>query len=236
MTIYKHYTSIGTKVGNHKNLRSNIPFDELPEWFKNSKTFNAVVDYTKDKKFIFHNGNWIEGDWYGDEWKDGIWYNGSWHGGLWHNGFWKDGLWKDGIWEDGLWSDGTWYYGVWKAGEWRNGTWYNGLWYYGIWKAGIKHKINITNMWEYVTTKTYPIFIDKQTKAIKIGCQSKSVKDWEYELKHKYDDLLYEHFQFDREKMKSCIKGYELAKSKMEKSVWSNLVSLLQKLKIKLSF
>lgn len=84
----------------HKNLKSNVPFDELPVWFKVSITENAIIEF--DGRFI--------------TWKNGIWIHGIWWDGIWENGIWKNGIWKNG----------TWLNGIWENGRWHNGTWHNG--------------------------------------------------------------------------------------------------------------
>lgn len=95
----------------HKNLQSDVPFKELPEWFKKATTLNANVSY-QDNKLVWISGTWFAGEWYGDEWKNGMWYRGVWHKGIWHNGWWRNGEWKNGEWRGG-----TWVYGTWKGEE-----------------------------------------------------------------------------------------------------------------------
>ena len=60
---------------NHKNLTSNVAFEELPLWFQEAKTKDAVVIYA-DGYFIWVNGYWYNGIWLGDVWKKGTWVNG----------------------------------------------------------------------------------------------------------------------------------------------------------------
>ena len=87
---------------NHKNLTSNAAFEDLPKWFQESKTENAVV--------IYADGHltWVDGIWKDGTWEYGIWCNGKWKNGVWKNGVWKDGVWKDGLWKDGIWGSGVW--------------------------------------------------------------------------------------------------------------------------------
>ena len=80
---------------NHINLTSNVPFEDLPKWFRDAKTENAIVNYENNAL----------------KWRDGTWHDGIWH----------DGIWKDGIWYYGTWLDGTWKGGTWLGGTWRDG-------------------------------------------------------------------------------------------------------------------
>ncbi|MXV39328.1 hypothetical protein GO491_11685 [Flavobacteriaceae bacterium Ap0902] len=68
---------------NHKNLKSNVPFEKLPEWFQDARTSNAKV-YYKRGLLIWYRGTWI-----GGVWEYGIWKEGTWLGGTWVNGFKK---------------------------------------------------------------------------------------------------------------------------------------------------
>lgn len=110
---------------NHKTLTitCNHSFHELPTWFQQAKTKNAVVSYV---------GVFNEFDWY-----DGIWENGlfdigtTWHNGIWKNGIWNGSEWRNGTWNDGRWLDGIWKNGIWISGKWQGGTWKNGIWLSG---------------------------------------------------------------------------------------------------------
>lgn len=148
---------------NHKNLTSNVPFNELPEWFRKAKTENSRVSLdikteVSEGEITWHDGTWKDGEWKGGKWCNGIWKGGPWkrdswlccciwksgiwYNGQWEGGKWEGGTWKDGTWKDGWWHDGTWEGGIWKSGNWYNGTWKGGLreggyWSRGYWKGGI---------------------------------------------------------------------------------------------------
>lgn len=128
---------------NHQNLKSNIPFENLPLWFRRASTKNAII-FCNNNKIIWENGIWILG-----EWENGIWQNGDWEDGIWLDGIWLSGTWKNGEWIKGLWLDGFWENGHWKDGFWKNGHWKNGFWWNGTWNEGWWHKGTWENgIWE----------------------------------------------------------------------------------------
>ena len=87
---------------NHSNLKANVPFEELPTWFKEARTKDAVVEMDTGEHLDL-NGTSI---WLGDG--DIIWHSGTWHNGTWLGGSWYSGKWENGIWCDGTWHSGTW--------------------------------------------------------------------------------------------------------------------------------
>lgn len=117
---------------NHTNLKSNVPFEDLPEWFQQAKTRDALIFFEDD--FI--------------TWKRGIW-----KGGIWKRGIWKRGIFEHGIWEYGIWENGIWESGIWKNGVWKNGVFYGGVWCGGIFEEGLK---------AVVTLCFFPVFYSKK--------------------------------------------------------------------------
>jgi hypothetical protein len=76
---------------NHKNLKSNVDFESLPEWFKTAKTKDAVI-ISENNYLTFKSGTWL----------NGLWKNGRWEYGILEDGIWEDGIWEDGIWVNGI--------------------------------------------------------------------------------------------------------------------------------------
>jgi hypothetical protein len=111
----KIYTDAGKNHKKHENLSiRGTDFQDLPQWFQDAETKNAVVDFD-GTTFNWHNG---------------IWKNGTWKGtetcAEWHRGVWLDGTWEGGNWYKGVWKGGTWQWGYWHGGRWENGTWLTG--------------------------------------------------------------------------------------------------------------
>lgn len=104
-----------TNNENHVGLESNVPFEDLPDWFKNAKTKQAVIRLI-GKRLFFEKGTWQGGIWQG-----GIWQNGTWKNGIWQRGMWQDGIWRNGTWQGGIWQDGIWEKGYWEDGIWEKG-------------------------------------------------------------------------------------------------------------------
>lgn len=117
-------------IKQHINLHTHTPFEELPKWFQEAKTTNAVVKYLNGV-FLWYKGIWNDGKWYGNkwlggDWVDGIWVQGTWITGEFHGGTWCGGTWEFGVFRDGVWFGGTWEDGLWLGGTWTGGTWVKG--------------------------------------------------------------------------------------------------------------
>ena len=61
-----------------------------PQWLKDAKTENAVVEI--EINFGVEVVIWKSGVWRNGEWRDGVWQGGEWRGGVWRNGVWRGGF------------------------------------------------------------------------------------------------------------------------------------------------
>lgn len=208
---------------NHKNLTSNVPLKELPDWFQKAETRGAVVHYEnftlKWYKGTWKGGTWEDGIWYDGVWERGKWKKGKWHNGVWEYGKWVRGIWKNGTWYNGIWEFGIWLYGVWydgyhengiwksgiwENGKWENGEWRNGIWIYGIWYNGRWLKGTWKDGFEHSSRCKHYISINYKNKKIKIGNETKTIEEWdnwfnskdEYDTKRDIEEfkLIYENY------------------------------------------
>jgi hypothetical protein len=157
---------------------------KYPDWLKKANIENEIVYLDTDyNMIIWKGGTWKGGIWKGGIWEEGIWEEGIWEEGIWEYGIWEDGtweygtwkggIWKGGIWEDGTWEYGTWEYGTWKGGTWKGGTWKGGIWEDGTWEGG---------MILFSARLPYEIYYNKTY--IKIGCQLKTIEEWNKLIKN----------------------------------------------------
>jgi len=133
---------------NHKNPLVPLT-DDLPEWFKFSKTDHAMFSFVNDTLY------WLGGTFYSN-WEakasypspDRVWVSGAFQGlsfkGVWHNGYFRghtfQGTWHDGNFNGeifiGTWNKGTFSKGVCQDSNWYNGTFEGSKFLKGFWFGG----------------------------------------------------------------------------------------------------
>lgn len=108
MDILKHKNLSIVKLTNRQKASGdNKLFKELPYWFQEAETKDAVCSLSMH--FQWHDGTWINGEWLGCKgckWLNGTWLDGTWHNGIWDNGIWLNGIWVAGDHKKGIWVKG----------------------------------------------------------------------------------------------------------------------------------
>ena len=154
-------------------MMSKHELQGCPQWLLDADTENEDVEIIDG---VLH---WLGGVWHGGVWRDGMWHDGVWYAGVWHGGKWHDGVWLGGVWRGGEWHDGVWLGGVWLGGVWRYGVWHDDEWCGGKWVTGVWHDGVWRGGYRVIGFCKRKVFYDHIRGVVKIGCEERSVSDWE---------------------------------------------------------